>query len=512
MMDEFVYDVIVIGAGISGLYAARCLKEEGLKYVVLESSDRVGGRTWTSRDVKTGGYVDMGGAYFGHQQKMVIGLAKELGLEFYNVPDHGKTTLKYKGRVRHFEGDIPPSSNVFELLDLVSVIKELDRLSLEVPLFQPWKARSAQGLDALSVKEFLEKFCWTSFAKTLIEIGLTAVFAHPCDKVSLLYALHLIRSCGGTRALFDQKGGLQEMKLVGGADSISLRMAKELASAVRFKTRVKAINQLGDEVEITTDDHSILRAKAIIVATSPAVLGHIKWMPDLPSNLAPFVELPMVNRPYLKTTTYYEKSFWEEKGLNGSFVSSEGIVNVAYPDTKHDGSFPAIMGFVLGEKYQLMSRDDRASAVAKHYAELLGIDALATPSGYEEKWWGDPGEYERSGPCVFTLPPKFITKHQMLWGEPFGKVYFAGSESSPVFRGYMDGGVRAAAVATKRILESLKLKPKRDYSQLMVPVPYLELSFLERLLPGVTSLLWGSVVLLASIVLVLVTYFWWKDF
>jgi len=38
-----------------------------------------------------------------------------------------------------------------------------------------------------------------------------------------------------------------------------------------------------------------------------------------------------------------------------------------------------------------------------------------------------------------------------LWGEPFGKVYFAGSESSPVFRGYMDGGVRAAAVATKRV-------------------------------------------------------------
>ena len=63
-----------------------------------------------------------------------------------------------------------------------------------------------------------------------------------------------------------------------------------------------------------------------------------------------------------------------------------------------------------------------------------------------------------------------------------------------------------------QILESLKLKPKRDYSQLMVPVPYLELSFLERLLPGVTPLLWGSVVLLASIVLVLVTYFWWKDF
>jgi monoamine oxidase len=241
-MDEYVYDVIVIGAGISGLYAARCLKEEGLKFGVLESSDRVGGRTWTLRDIKTGGYVDMGGAYFGCQQKKVIRLAKELGLEFYNVPDRGKTTLKYKGKVGHYDGDIPPAGGVFQLLDLVSVIKELDRLSLEVPLFQPWKASLAPALDSVSVMEFLEKFCWTGFAKSMVEIGLSAVFGHACSKVSLLYALHLIRSCGGTRALFDQKkGGLQEMKLIGGSDSISLRMAKELGCKLRQCSSFKAL-------------------------------------------------------------------------------------------------------------------------------------------------------------------------------------------------------------------------------------------------------------------------------
>lgn len=42
------------------------------------------------------GYSDMGGAYFGHQQKHVIELAKELGLKFYNVPDKGKTTINFK--------------------------------------------------------------------------------------------------------------------------------------------------------------------------------------------------------------------------------------------------------------------------------------------------------------------------------------------------------------------------------------------------------------------------------
>ena len=42
-----IYDVIVIGAGISGLCAAKLLKENGLDVLVLEARNRVGGRTWT---------------------------------------------------------------------------------------------------------------------------------------------------------------------------------------------------------------------------------------------------------------------------------------------------------------------------------------------------------------------------------------------------------------------------------------------------------------------------------
>ena len=47
--EPLMHQVIVIGAGISGLCAARVLAEKGVNVLVLEAADRIGGRTWTVR-------------------------------------------------------------------------------------------------------------------------------------------------------------------------------------------------------------------------------------------------------------------------------------------------------------------------------------------------------------------------------------------------------------------------------------------------------------------------------
>ena len=59
MTDTF--DIAVIGAGISGIVAARDLSQKGHSVVVLEARDRVGGRTYTK--TVFGEELDMGGAY-----------------------------------------------------------------------------------------------------------------------------------------------------------------------------------------------------------------------------------------------------------------------------------------------------------------------------------------------------------------------------------------------------------------------------------------------------------------
>ncbi|XP_072363798.1 amine oxidase [flavin-containing] B-like [Scyliorhinus torazame] len=77
-------DVVIIGGGLSGLSAAKLLTERGLKVMVLEARDRVGGRTYTVQGPEFQ-YVDLGGAYVGPTQNRILQLAKELGINTYQV-------------------------------------------------------------------------------------------------------------------------------------------------------------------------------------------------------------------------------------------------------------------------------------------------------------------------------------------------------------------------------------------------------------------------------------------
>ena len=81
-------DVVVVGAGLSGLAAARSLSGRGLHVAVLEARDRVGGRTLSRRI--GGDVLDLGGQWIGPTQDRVKALAGELGIETF--PQHGKGT------------------------------------------------------------------------------------------------------------------------------------------------------------------------------------------------------------------------------------------------------------------------------------------------------------------------------------------------------------------------------------------------------------------------------------
>ena len=229
---EDTFDVVVIGAGISGLSAAYLLQQQygELKTIVLEARDRVGGRTHTlERDeVK---YVDLGGSYVGPTQNRILRMAKHLGIETYKVYVEGKQTEHFGGRPSFYDGDYS-TWNIFAILDYYCQIRKLDNMCNQVPLILPWKAKQAPEWDTITAKEYFDSSCWTSYAKRrMYQVFQDAMAAEPYD-MSLLYYLWYLKSAGGVSRIADVENAGQERKFKGGSQQISKKIAKILGDKV----------------------------------------------------------------------------------------------------------------------------------------------------------------------------------------------------------------------------------------------------------------------------------------
>ncbi|XP_054422503.1 amine oxidase [flavin-containing] A isoform X1 [Pteronotus mesoamericanus] len=125
-----MFDVVVIGGGISGLSAAKLLAEHEVNVLVLEARDRVGGRTYTVRN-KHVDYVDVGGAYVGPTQNRILRLSKELGLKTYKVNVNERVVQYVKGKTYPFRGAFPPVWNPIAYLDYNNLWRTMDNMGKE---------------------------------------------------------------------------------------------------------------------------------------------------------------------------------------------------------------------------------------------------------------------------------------------------------------------------------------------------------------------------------------------
>jgi len=167
----------------------------------------------------------------------------------------------------------------------------------------------------------------------------------------------------------------------------------------------------------------------------------------------------------------------------------------AVDDTKPDDSCPAIMGFILADRaigLSSLSVEERKQALANHYAECFRCPEMKRPINYVEKNWC---EEEYSGGCyVSNFPPGTLTSFGPVLREPFGNVYFAGTETATYWAGYMDGAIQAGERAAREILHA---RGKITADQIWVEEPpapnYPEKDFdhmfIEKVLPSVQTFL-----------------------
>jgi monoamine oxidase len=243
-------DVIVVGAGVAGLVAARRLEAQGLSTLVLEARDRVGGRL-LRHALSDSVVIDLGGQWLGPSQERAYALVRELGLSLFPTYTEGESLALLGGRLQRYSGAVP-KLGLLPLMDFGGAVAKLDRLAKEVPLDAPWNAPQADAWDSETLASWAQRTMRTKLGRWSIQLFSEAVFAAEPNEFSLLHALFYIHSGGGFESLTNTRGGAQQDRFVEGAQSLALKLAAYLGERVRLNQPVMRIQHAVQGVCIAT--------------------------------------------------------------------------------------------------------------------------------------------------------------------------------------------------------------------------------------------------------------------
>ncbi len=147
-------DVIIVGAGLAGLIAARDVMNAGLEPLILEANNRVGGRILTE-EVMPGVLVEIGAQWIGNGMPRMFALAEELGVDTFEQFEDGETSYDIAGSGVLREGEFHKRYES-ELAVLEQVHRKLDALSVQVDPAAPWLAPNAAALDQMTAGDWAD--------------------------------------------------------------------------------------------------------------------------------------------------------------------------------------------------------------------------------------------------------------------------------------------------------------------------------------------------------------------
>ena len=451
-------DVVVVGAGLAGLTAARELTRAGKSVIVLEARDRVGGRV-LNKQLGNGKVSERGGTFVGPTQDHIIRLGKKYGAELFPTFNEGENVYFDDGNRSTFSdtgvtGSAPGDPAL--LPDLALVISDLDSKSLEVPVDAPWTAARAREYDSQTLQTYIDANSLSPQFKRLVPAATRPIFGAEPDEISLLFVLFYIAASGDERNIgtfernFNTRGGAQESRFIGGSEVVTNAMARELGKRVVLRSPVRRITQDKRGVRVVSDRLTV-DAKRVIVAIPPTLAGRIDYRPNLPSRRDALTQRLPQGR-LLKAAVVYDKPFWRDKGLTGQSLSTSGFVSATFDDSPEDGSPGVIFGFIGGEKslaFKTMSEADQRATVLDEFAVLFGEEARR-PKGYFLTSWTE--ETWSRGCPVALYGPGVMSRYGDQIRQPVGRIHWAGTETSTYWNGYMDGAVRSGERAAAEVI------------------------------------------------------------
>ena len=446
-------DVVVIGAGLAGMYAAMLLAENGATVVMLEASGRPGGRVYTADSFA--GRPELGGNQIGPTYARVRDVASQLGIKLgpganvnapYSFIVDGQllTAAQWPdsplNRTVGAERSVLPHALSGMYVERRTPFRELD----------DWLSPEADQYD-VSVYRWLTSQGASDAAIQLIDEGLIDPGVHGISALTVLQeatrsAVELQATAAKADPTMDayQRWALASSHVVGGSSRFPEAMAGKLGDRLRYQKIVASVDQLDDGCEVTCADGSRYQSDFVIAAAPFSVLRNIRFRPLLTGVQGEAVAVMPYGRQSQVWLTV-TRPYWEEDGLDASMWGN-GPLTLIRQQIDPDGSRNKLGALAIGRKATVLDR----LAPAERGRFVLDYLARVRPSTKGRLEIAGAFSWEEAPfihGCRHSYAPGQAARfrHDMI--KPHGRVHFAGEHTRRLEVGMesaMESGERAA--------------------------------------------------------------------